>query len=109
MSVSNLASVLQDQGKYEAAEEMIRRALKGMEKVLGEEHSDTLTMISCLAFVLHRQKKYRDAVTFYERSCTGFWKLRGINHPTTRDCFGSYCSMIKEMKDDSVGPAQRTQ
>ena len=30
------------QGKYEAAEEMNRRALAGYEKVLGAEHPDTL-------------------------------------------------------------------
>jgi Tfp pilus assembly protein PilF len=37
-SVSNLALVLQDQGKHEAAEEMHRRALVGDVKVLGVEH-----------------------------------------------------------------------
>jgi Tetratricopeptide repeat len=42
-SVSNLVLVLQDQGKYEAVEEMLRRALAGREKVLGVEHPDTLT------------------------------------------------------------------
>ena len=42
-SVSNLASVLRDQGKCEAAEEMNRRALDGCEKALGKEHPNTLT------------------------------------------------------------------
>ncbi|KAI9778300.1 MAG: hypothetical protein M1816_004150 [Peltula sp. TS41687] len=71
-SVSNLASVLQHQGKYEAAEEMDRRALEGREKALkyeaaeemnrralegrekalGKEHPDTLTSVSNLALVL---------------------------------------------------------
>ena len=35
MSLSILASILQDQGKYEQAEEMNRRALEGREKTLG--------------------------------------------------------------------------
>jgi Tetratricopeptide repeat len=35
-SVSNLARVLESQGKYEAAEEMNRRALDGSEKALGK-------------------------------------------------------------------------
>src|SRR5438046_2176081 len=48
-SVSNLASVLSDQGRYRAAEEMNRRALEGSEKVLGKEHPDTLTIVSNLA------------------------------------------------------------
>jgi hypothetical protein len=40
-----LASVLQGQGKYEAAEEMNRRALSGGEKALCVGHPDTLTSI----------------------------------------------------------------
>jgi hypothetical protein len=31
MSISNLAGVLQDQGRYEEAEKLNRRALEGME------------------------------------------------------------------------------
>jgi hypothetical protein len=52
ISVSNLALVLHGQGKYEAAEEMNRRALEKREKVLGMEHPDTLTSVSNLAEVL---------------------------------------------------------
>ena len=51
-SVSNLASVLQHQSKYEEAERINRRALDGYKKVLGEEHPHTLTRISNLALVL---------------------------------------------------------
>jgi hypothetical protein len=42
-------------GKYEAAEEMNRRALEGYEKVLGKEHPDTLTSLSDMAsvFAMH--------------------------------------------------------
>jgi len=51
-SVSNLALVFRYQRKYEAAEEMNRRALNGSEKVLGVEHPSTLTSVSNLALVL---------------------------------------------------------
>jgi hypothetical protein len=44
ISVSNLALVLQDQGKCEAADEMNRRVLAGREKVLGVEHPSTLKL-----------------------------------------------------------------
>lgn len=43
MSLSNLALVLQYEGRYKAAEEMSQRALEGREKALGKEHPDTLT------------------------------------------------------------------
>lgn len=51
-SLSLLASVLQNQGDYEAAEEMNRQALAGREKVLGVEHPSTLMSVSNLALVL---------------------------------------------------------
>jgi hypothetical protein len=38
MSISNLAEMLQYQGRYEAAEAMNRRVLDGNVKVLGREH-----------------------------------------------------------------------
>jgi len=37
-SISNLASMLQSQGKYEAVKEMDRRTLQGRKKVLGKRH-----------------------------------------------------------------------
>ncbi|OCL04340.1 hypothetical protein AOQ84DRAFT_277133, partial [Glonium stellatum] len=57
----DLALVLESQGKYEAAEEMHRRALNGYKKVLGKEHPGTLTSVNNLASVLGSQGKYEAA------------------------------------------------
>jgi hypothetical protein len=46
--------VLRDQGKYEEAEQMNRRALGGREKALGKDHPDTLTSVSNLAELSRR-------------------------------------------------------
>ncbi|KAI0914524.1 hypothetical protein F4823DRAFT_572174 [Ustulina deusta] len=59
-TIAVLASVLRGQGKYNKAEEMNRRALKGYEKVLGKQHPDTLTSVSNLALVLREQGKYKE-------------------------------------------------
>jgi hypothetical protein len=61
ISISNLGSVLDNQGKYEEAEAMHRRDLLGLEKVLGPEHPDTLTSVSQLGSVLDDQGKYDEA------------------------------------------------
>ena len=61
-SISNLAWVLERQGKYEAAEEMNLRALEIQEKALGPEHPDTLASVSNLAWVRMRQGKFKAAV-----------------------------------------------
>ena len=84
-SLSLLALVLQDQGKYEAAEEMNRRALEGREKVLGVEHPDTLTSVYNLAYLFHHQQRYNDASVLYLRASAGFPKTLGLDHPMTRD------------------------
>ncbi len=97
-SVGNLALVLQDQGKYEAAEEMNRRALEGREKVLGVEHPDTLTSVYNLAYLFHHQQRYNDASVLYLRASAGLPKTLGPDHPTTRSCSYYYSSMIREME-----------
>jgi len=51
-SVHCLAQVLESQGNYKGAKEMIQRALDRYEKVLGKEYPYTLSSVSCLAGVL---------------------------------------------------------
>ena len=60
-SADNLRLVLQGQGKYEEAEVMRRRALKGRENVLGPEHPNTLNSVNNLGMVLKTQGKYEEA------------------------------------------------
>ena len=81
--LSLLALVLRGQGKYEAAEEMNRRALKGREKVLGVKHPDTLTSVSNLAGVFRDQGKYKAAEEMNRRALKGSEKVLGVEHPDT--------------------------
>src|SRR5947199_10145231 len=68
---NNLAEVLRNQGKYEAAEEMNRRALEGWEKALGPEHPYTLASVDNLAGVLWNQGKYEAAEEMNRRASDG--------------------------------------
>jgi hypothetical protein len=56
---------------YEEAEVMNRRALAGRDKVLGEEHPDTLISVSNLTLVLSSQGKYQEAGTMNSRDRWG--------------------------------------
>jgi tetratricopeptide (TPR) repeat protein len=85
-SVSNLALVLSDQGKYEAAEEANRRALEGREKVLGKEHPNTLISVWCSADLAERLGRKADAVLLYERAVAGLSTSLGARHPHTLQC-----------------------
>ena len=98
-SVSNLVLVLQYQGKYEAAEEMNRRALEGYENVLGVEHPNTLTSVYCLAYLLHQRKQYGPACKLYQRACQGFEISLGHDHPLTIQCHHHYIDIRKENKN----------
>jgi Tetratricopeptide repeat len=51
-SSNNIAEISRSQGKYEAGEEMHRRALELKEKVLDPEHPSTLTSMNSFAAVL---------------------------------------------------------
>jgi tetratricopeptide (TPR) repeat protein len=90
--------VLQLQGKYEAAEEMSRRALEGSEKALGKEHPDTLTSVYCFAYMLHKQKRYKPASKLYHRAYTGYKEVLGLNHPTTVACGNNFSYMLQEIE-----------
>jgi tetratricopeptide (TPR) repeat protein len=90
--------VLQYQGKYEAAEEMNRRALEGSEKALGKEHPDTLTSVYCLAFLLHQRQQYEAASALYQRASSGYQYVLGPEHPTTVACYEHYSSLTQEMQ-----------
>jgi hypothetical protein len=52
ISISNLAGVLDRQGKYKEVEAINRQTLALCEKVLRPEYLDTLTSIYCLAYLL---------------------------------------------------------
>jgi Tetratricopeptide repeat len=60
-SVSQLGTVLSRQGKYEEAEAMHRRDLKGSEKALGPQHSGTVTSMAKLASTLWGQRWREEA------------------------------------------------
>jgi hypothetical protein len=75
--------VLQYQRKYEAAEEMNRRALEGKEKTLGKEHPDTLASLNGLTQSLLCQEKYEAVEEIYRRALEGKEKTLGKEHLET--------------------------
>jgi hypothetical protein len=92
--MSNLAGVLDRQGKYEEAEAMNRQTLARREKVLGHEHPDTLTSIYCLAYLLTHQQCYNESLPLYKRACAGYEAVLGKDHPTTRACHQHYADAL---------------
>ena len=88
-SLDLLASVLQDQGKYKAAEEMNRRVLKAEEKVLGVEYLDILISADNLASMLQDQGKYEVAKKMDRRALKGSEKVLKVEHLDTLSSVGN--------------------
>jgi tetratricopeptide (TPR) repeat protein len=81
--MSNLAQVLNREGKYEEAEAMLRQTLAIGEKVLGREHPDTLASMNNLALVLDSQGKYEEAEAMHRQTLAIGEKVLGHEHPST--------------------------
>jgi hypothetical protein len=96
-SMSNLAPVLQDQGKYEQAEGMGRRAQAGREKVLGVDHPQTLTSVYCLVYLLNARQDLNGALKLYQRTLVGFNRALGPLNPTSVACQGYKASLLEKM------------
>ncbi|KAG9231982.1 hypothetical protein BJ875DRAFT_468061 [Amylocarpus encephaloides] len=52
---------LDSQGRYQSSKQMIRHALEGRLKILGQEHPNTLGSMNNLAGLLKSQGKYDEA------------------------------------------------
>jgi tetratricopeptide (TPR) repeat protein len=88
--------VLHNQGKYDEAETMNRRALAERETALGPTHPSTLTSVFCLAALLEAQDNSEEAASSYERALSGYNKVLGSNHPTTIACSQRYSSLLRQ-------------
>ena len=87
--LSNTAWYAAEQGSYDEAEQMDRRALDSREKMLGKEYPSTLTSVSNLALVLRYQGKYGEAEPMNRRALTGYEKVLGKEHPDSLT--SAYC------------------
>ncbi|MGA1516579.1 MAG: tetratricopeptide repeat protein, partial [Phycisphaerales bacterium] len=88
-SISNMGSLLLDQGRLSEAEPYAREALDGFRRVLGDEHPDTLTAISKMGMLLRSQGKLSEAEPYYRESLDGSRRVLGDEHPDTLSFVGS--------------------
>ena len=82
-SIGLFASLYRSQGRYEAAEQLYRRALEGWEERLGPKHPDTLATVDGLAIVYRHQGRYEEAEQLYRRALEGREERLGPKHPDT--------------------------
>ncbi len=80
MSLNNLATLYQLQGKYAEAEPLYRDALKIQRETLGEKFTDTATSLNNLAALYRDQGRYAEAEPLYRDALKIKRKLLGEKH-----------------------------
>jgi tetratricopeptide (TPR) repeat protein len=79
-SLSNLAALYVDQGRYAEAEPLNKRSMMIREKVFGPDHPDVATSLNNLAYSYESQGRYAEAEPLYKRSLAINEKAFGFNH-----------------------------
>ena len=97
-TLNNIASVYDDQGRYEEALEHYERALAVRRKALGEEHPDVGDTLYNMAIVYKKQGRYAEAASSYDAAGDTYAKAYGEDHDETLDARRDADGMRKEIK-----------
>lgn len=81
--MSKLGDALSRVGKFEQAEQTLRRCLEGTERILESDHPNALRVMNNIALVLNRQGKYRQAEEMYSKTVMLLEKALGAEDPST--------------------------
>ena len=85
-SMSDLASVLTERGKYNEAEVVSGEALVKIKDVLGLDHRTTLKAMCHHSFLLMQQGRYEVAESINRETLTQYRRVVGLWHPETIYC-----------------------
>ena len=85
---------------------VVNRALTGREKILGAEHTDTLSTVNNLAILLKQQGDFVAARQMYERAVDGYEKALGPMHRNTLSTVNNLAILLKQQGELQVAMAQ---
>ncbi len=78
-----LGNTLRELGRYAKAIEVLEKAVVTRERLLGEDHPDTLTSRNNLALTYHVAGQVNKALPLYEANLQAMTAKMGPNHPET--------------------------
>jgi tetratricopeptide (TPR) repeat protein len=94
-SLSKLAWLYRDQGKYAKAEPLEQRALEIREKVLGPEHAITATSLDSLASLYEDQRRLSEAESLYERALRIRENVLYSDHPDIAESLNNLAGLYR--------------
>ena len=101
----NAANLLAKGGKYDEAQAMYDRALRGYEKSLGPDHTKTRNTVHNIAVLLKTQGKYDEADAMYVRALRGKEKALGPDHPDTLAMVNNLGALLYEHGENDTAQA----
>jgi tetratricopeptide (TPR) repeat protein len=90
-NISNLATTLLLQGKYNKAEQMYQNILILRKEILGIENLSTLDSISDIVLVLCCQEKYKEAEKMYRETLVLIEQVLGMTHKVNTKHYKQTC------------------
>ena len=107
-SYNNMASNLNEQGRYDEAETLFRKGLEIHQQVLGEEHPDTATSYNNMASNLNAQGRYEEAEPLCRRALEIRQRMLGEKHPDTADSYNNVAyNLNTQGRYEEAGPLFR--
>ncbi|GFG21264.1 putative Pfs, NB-ARC and TPR domain protein (JCVI) [Aspergillus udagawae] len=104
-----LGDLYSKQGKLLEAEEMYQRALIGLEKAFGPDHTSTLDALHTLGNLYKDQWTLQEAEGIYQRALVGLEKALGPDHTSTLDALHTLGNLYKDQwkLEEAEGMYQR--
>jgi serine/threonine protein kinase len=101
-SLSLMAVLLTEQGKFPEAEKLQRAAFLARTRVLGSEHPDTIASMARLASVLTLQGQNAEGVKMKREAFALSQKVSGPEHPDTLKMANSLAAVLWQQGDDQL-------
>ena len=91
----NEGLLLEENGRYDAAQECYNSILKICEPVFGADYPLTLSVTQCLATVLKHQGRRGEALTLYKRTFEAQKRIFGDAHPLTLEIMNRVADLLR--------------
>ncbi|WP_300009586.1 tetratricopeptide repeat protein [uncultured Roseobacter sp.] len=95
-SYNNVASNLDDQGRYEEAEPLYQKGLEIRRAALGEDHPDTGTSYNNVASNLNARRRYEEAEPLFRKGLEIRRAALGDDHPYTGVSYSNVASNLDD-------------
>jgi CHAT domain-containing protein/Tfp pilus assembly protein PilF len=93
--LNNQVLELYQQGKYNEAIPLAKKALAIFKKILGDNHPNTATSLNNLAGLYESQGKYSEAETLYQQALAIIKAQLGDNHPVTAKSLNNLAALYE--------------